>query len=378
MCGIIIGSRITSDGGQGAMDTVPVRALVILIVLSVAAILVGRGQTWPHSESAKPQQANAGAANSTVRPPFSTNTDNQKTEESRAKDGNSTWKPNILVKVAQESDDKDSYSFPVSKWIRLAVQKILSWPFLVLILFAYLLFSKNAPSRLQSLFKPFASFKLLGQEFVMSREGGENVEDGINLIRSEIENTLDKEVYDLGLKTKHENLVDQIIASMVVNFQDLKVRSTLYVLDRLFDETVYQLVDYYPTQAVPGRSRTYSTRYGIIGKTWRSEESQYDATVPTAEGQLILEWGMTLEEAKKAAHGRQSFGCVALKNSRTSLVALLYLDAPQPNAFGDKASWQKLEGVVQVDAAKSQLIAGLDIIHSQTLHKGPRIHTRKV
>ena len=88
----------------------------------------------------------------------------------------------------------------------------------------------------------------------------------------------------------------------------------------------------------------------------------------------MLEWGMTREEARKAGQGRQSFGCVILKGTTGSPLAVFYLDSPTTNAFGDENTWETLETAILEGARQTQLIDALESINKNLLSVSPRVH----
>lgn len=111
-------------------------------------------------------------------------------------------------------------------------------------------------------------------------------------------------------------------------------RSTIYVKDLLFSGALVQLLDYYP--ASPGnRGRTFSVRFGIIGRAWRLQESLIASSVPTTPGELISEWGMTHDQAFVQGLGRKSFACILLKDDGGENVGLVYFDASEEAVFGE-------------------------------------------
>jgi hypothetical protein len=152
-------------------------------------------------------------------------------------------------------------------------------------------------------------------------------------------------------------------------------RSTIHIPDSLFAETLYQLVDYYPDQLDPGRGRTFSTRFGIIGKAWRLAQPQYAPSVPTTQQDLILGWGMTQEEAQKAAQkDRQSFGCVIIKDFGGRCLGVFYMDSPVKDAFGNEDMWKKIENAILEGSRETKLTAALELIYRDFLAVGPRVH----
>jgi hypothetical protein len=188
----------------------------------------------------------------------------------------------------------------------------------------------------------------------------------------EIQSKLDKAIHELKIPAKHREIVDDILASLIPDFAARQIRCTIYIPDALFAESLYQLTDYYPVQATGGRGRTFSSRYGIIGKAWRLRESQHASSVPTDERDLILGWGMNREEAQRAGHGKQSFGCIVLKGTRSPL-GMLYFDSPLPNAFGDDKQWEQLKTAVLQAAAQNELVAALQSIHLDILRLSPQV-----
>lgn len=351
-------ASVDGIGGQGTMRTVLIRIVALLVLsmmptawASLAMSSMGRLNASASAEPAGTVGVASGGATSAES-------------------------PEIRVSVKQESEE--NYA-TIGKWVHQVVEWILSWPFLVLVVVLYLLRSSKAPARLKELLTPFDSFSLFGNQFVMSKEGGEKASAAIQRIRDEIKSELDRQSIYFDLEAKHKELIDATIANSLTNFPALDVRSTIYILDRLFDETLYQLLNYYPGPK-RGQGRTYSSRYGIIGRAWRRKDSDYAPTVPTDDRKLIEEWGMTETEAKKAGKERQSFGCIAIRSSdseKDGPVALIYLDSKQQNAFGDEKAWGDLEKKVQEKAEALGLTARLANIHSFTVTKGPQISIRK-
>ena len=121
---------------------------------------------------------------------------------------------------------------------------------------------------------------------------------------------------------------------------DLSARATLHINDFVFQDRLFQLADYYP--AGSGFGRTFSHRFGIIGRVWRSGigASAGDLTHRVAEGhrkrsdeQIIQsiqrEWGLTQQEAI-AFKDRPSYCCVPVRKG-AQMLAVLYIDAKAPN-----------------------------------------------
>jgi hypothetical protein len=279
--------------------------------------------------------------------------------------------PHVLVKVEHESDRTDNLS--VSGWFRFILGLLLPWPALVIAVLLYLILPTRAPSRIEALLKPFGSFTLFGQQFVLNSQSGRNAEDAIGFYRREVQEKLDRQVKKLSLVAAHKVLVKKYISILVPNFASLQIRSTIHIPDLLFAETLYQLLDYDPAEPGPWRGRTFSTRFGIIGKAWRLKESQYASEVPTAERDLVLGWGMTQEEAQKAGQGKQSFGCVILQGAAGNPLAVFYLDSPIKAAFGDSDMWERLRTAILKGAKETNLITSLESINKDLLSASPRV-----
>jgi hypothetical protein len=156
------------------------------------------------------------------------------------------------------------------------------------------------------------------------------------------------------------------------------IRCTVHVPDVLFDETLYQLASYYPKGG--GAGRTFSTRRGIMGKAWRLGESQFNVRVPALPKTLIEDWGMTWEEAQRAAGQteRQSFAAIPLKNAADVAVGVIFIDAKPPHAFsldGDDATArdEKLEKAVMQAVANSDLVAALASVNRELFDRAPAL-----
>ena len=194
----------------------------------------------------------------------------------------------------------------------------LIWPIIFFFIFFYLLFKKDVPRRLRNLLKTFKSIKMFGSEFTLneelSDEIGKDAEEAFEYYRKQVNREYDRfvEMYDIRQKLESVIKSKEVISALGKNIKDFKgikdipgFRCTIHVPDILFRDTIYQLLDYYPSGR--GVSRTWSARFGIIGRAWRLRKSQTQGNVPTENNELIVEWGMTQEEADKSGKGRKSF-----------------------------------------------------------------------
>ncbi|HLJ29774.1 MAG TPA: hypothetical protein VKY85_23905 [Candidatus Angelobacter sp.] len=281
--------------------------------------------------------------------------------------GEEEHNPDFLVRVQQQPGHDDK------SWLRVIWDSLFPWPILIIAIIVYLLFSGAAPDRIESLLRPFQSVKLFGQEFILNQWGGRNAETAIRFYRQEVQTKFDRKAKKLKIASMHKAVIDQLPTNIIPELMNKQVRSTIHVPDMLFDEALYQLIEYYPEYPQSSHGRSFPVRYGIIGKAWRLEESQYAEAVPTVKEQLIFEWGMTKEEAERAGKGRQSFACIVLKKEQRAL-GIFYLDAPARAAFGDTDTWKKLESAIQEGAKTTRLIDALEAIHKDLLDSSPRVH----
>jgi hypothetical protein len=276
----------------------------------------------------------------------------------------------VLVRVVPEAGSSEK------PWWRFLVDALLSWPVLIFLLIAYLLLSAQAPSRIEALFEPFQSLKLFGQEFVLNRTSGRNVEAVIGQFRARIQRKMDRQLKRHGIVQKRDEIMTGPLKALLDNLKPTQIRSTIYVPDVLFADSLYQLVDYYPPYPELARGRTFSGRYGIIGRAWRLMETQYAPSVSPDTHDLVNNWGMTVQEAERAAKGRQSFGCVVLKDALGNCLGIFYLDAHNEKAFGenhDSDSWIKIEEAIVAGSKETGLIDALGKIRSELATVSPRV-----
>ena len=132
----------------------------------------------------------------------------------------------------------------------------------------------------------------------------------------------------------------------------------------MLKDTLYQLLDYYPTPT--GKAgRRFSQQFGMIGRAWRRGKSLYQPDVPVDEAKLIDEWGMTPSRASTAGKGQRSFVCVVLRH-RDVKSGLLYIDAKPPDAFAG--------GVAdRLERHAGELTLAVGKVHEAIAAKGPTL-----
>jgi hypothetical protein len=291
--------------------------------------------------------------------------------------------PTLLVKLEhQQKPEQASDEWPA--WRDALLRWFFGWPGLILLMASFLLFAPQALPRIQELASIFQSIKIGGAEFILSRSEGQRLSLQIKRSRKLVTQQFDEWAGMKEIVKLHHEIVEETILGSVPDLNERirlhsLIRSTIYVPDLLFSETLYQLTDYYPP-AKGERGRAFSTRFGIIGRAWRLEQSHYDKSVPTDKEKLISDWGMTLKEAKDAGHGRMSFACFVLKgiSDPELVIGMIYLDAKEKEVFGDTdegadSRWAKLEQGVQSAARDKGLSKLLEDLNDGLIEEGAHV-----
>ncbi len=190
----------------------------------------------------------------------------------------------------------------------------------------------------------------------------EKIEPQLAAVRSTIQRELAADVRARGL----DSALKSVLEDPTVNLSTAKdLRATVHIPDPLFENQLFQLLDYYPKGA--GSGRTFSTRSGIIGLVWRTSANQQwfqDAAITTPE--LIREWGMTPREAadRTSADVAKDMLAIPLKDpTKAVLVGVMYLDSKLQNAFGT--------GIDQAakEAARDDLMNRIDDSYQRLMAK---------
>jgi len=149
-------------------------------------------------------------------------------------------------------------------------------------------------------------------------------------------------------------------------------RLTVYVPDLVFENQLYQLVEYhdkYGKRISDDRTgRTFSIRYGIIGRVWRSGVPEVEDELLSAEDQKLIKntsdideverfiarrWGLTLYEAARV-RPYQSYGAIRIERGGGS-PGLIYFDSREKSAFDGS----NIQGVLSRIIQESELSLGL-------------------
>jgi hypothetical protein len=216
------------------------------------------------------------------------------------------------------------------------LRAFLTWP-LVGLLLLFLVF--KYPDRLHTILGRVRSIRLFSSEVVLSEQTTSAAEETFESLRKQAKQRYSLASNKVRLDHTFLEMMNQHIRPLLapVLNNDSSLRSTIYIPDILFQKHLAQVVDYWPRGG--GRGRAYPVYFGMIGKAWRLRESRIEGHVTTDVKNLVLEWGMTQEEAVAKGKDRESFAAVVLKTDTTT-VGILYMDCKTPSAFGEEAADQ--------------------------------------
>lgn len=251
-----------------------------------------------------------------------------------------------------------SYSWD---WLTEIVQSFFPWPFVVLFVFVILFFSRRSRNSLRGFLHDIGLRKLSfsGTVIELGTEGQREVQitfadavQTINQYKKGINREVRRQVNLTDLDARLAKLYSDHIRQNLKESEIPKgFRCTIHIPDFLYDDKLYQMLNYFPNGK--GAYRDFPSRYGIIGRVWRSERPECvgqlleprdleQAKNEQDRVQLIAKtWGMTYTEAMRASD-KPSYCCILLRfNERR--VGLFYMDSPEKDAFGiDESERQKM------------------------------------
>jgi hypothetical protein len=193
-------------------------------------------------------------------------------------------------------------------------------------------------------------------------------------LRQRVDVEIDRLLHVYDINDQRNRLVQDVVRPELEKYGTVpNFRTTIYVEDALFTETMYQLLDYFPK--TPGRrGRTYPIRFGIVGRAWRSRRDQIEADVPTDTQKLITDWGMTWEQAATAGQDRRSFAAILIRDIRGRQVCLFYMDSPELSAFGDtQIRKDSLASAVKEGAKRLGMVDSVGSVMNELRSKTPLI-----
>lgn len=237
-------------------------------------------------------------------------------------------------------------------WSRKFIFLFTPWPITILISLWLVARSGSAFWLLLGLFGFLRKIKLFGTEIELNEQSKQKIRVAateIDLAVTEYKKRVDREVDRLASLHQMDHTFAKFVDSaamkrFVQSREDF--RCTIHIPDPIEERRLYQLLDYYPIGS--GHGRAFSTRYGIIGKVWRTDDPQIehdlrrppnaDTLAITQDTDLIIriimrDWGMTRREAEHAINHRSYF-CFLLTHERTK-VGLVYMDSKHPDIFDE-------------------------------------------
>ena len=240
----------------GTFGTVSTRQIIMRLKLNVIVFLALTGGLCLPARTASAQQA--------PPPAQSTQPDSSRSAETAANKEGSASKGLTLDETKKAWSERLLVILRVGREL---LRLIFSWPVVLFAIVLFLARSRTAAGRISALFTPFSSIKVLGAELVFSREAKASADEVLENYRKQIKSECDRRAEVLRLWDKLQNVVEAHLLGKVLD-KEKDFRSTIYVPDVLFQDTLYQLLDYYPEGG--GRGRRKSLRFGIIGLAWRS------------------------------------------------------------------------------------------------------------
>ena len=294
----------------------------------------------------------------------------------------------MLLRFLEQAAEQTSSPTPAaspeateSAWVQ--VTGDIAWPLVVLLLALIVVFYRPIRDWLVEQSRKIAKISAFGIDLELTQEGARKVNEATESTFGDLRRHITTEFDRLVRAGKIDEKVEQLIESRVKpvlklqGLGNLDFRCTVHVADVLYTETLYQLLDYYPSGE--GRGRTFSIRFGIVGKTWRLQRDQIEPVISSDPGILIESWGMTVRETSASGRARRSFACVLLKDADQTQVAVIYLDSPTDNAFG--ASEDRRNALIRSIHQGSQslgLTRALVDLTSNMQRRGPLISLYRI
>jgi hypothetical protein len=223
----------------------------------------------------------------------------------------------------------------------------LGWPHVALICFVLAIVSTRVRRGIGLVWNRAQKVKWGGVEIELSQESAKalatDAEEAFKQYRSQSDRFIRHQLNVLDVRAHLEAAItsDSLKIDNKSIFSLDGFRCTIYIRDILFTDTLYQLLDYYPWDGKPSSGRAFSSRFGIIGRAWRSEQHLGEGEVQTTAETLVENWGMTQEEARRDSRKRPSYVCAILRlpdkdGQPTGVpVGLLFADSEKKDAFGN-------------------------------------------
>lgn len=288
---------------------------------------------------------------------------------------------------------------PLIAFLSEIFRSLFPWPIVVLVVVTLLAWG---PDRLGRLFSSL-NLELPG---VIKLGGGAAVPEAFKREMSDAQKIVartNKEIeeaysaardYVIQLRERYgiDRLVGDLAAEIAQIIGELcpdDFRLTVYVPDLIFEDRLYQLVEYYDRKGQripPNRSgRAFSIRYGIIGRVWRTGVEEIEGELISKEDRdqlgenpdvrqlekfIARRWGLTLDEAVRI-RPYPSYGAIRIERGERP-PGLVFFDSKRPKAFGGSQVSAQINSAVQNSALAVSLLE-----LSRELTQWPRIQIFK-
>ncbi len=230
----------------------------------------------------------------------------------------------------------------------------IAWPVVVILIF---LLTPLGRRLIDTVSRRVTRVKGYGIEVELSPEKAAELRDNLQDVFTEYRTKMKAKFDQLVLAYNIREHIKTITMQCLTEDQKKDYRCTVHVPDVLFEDGMYQLIDYYPKGMGAGRS--FSIRFGMVGKAWRLGKSQIQGNIDPMPANLIESWGMKREEAEAAKGDRRSIACIILHFNNVD-VGVLYLDAAGERVFGANSDEEeKFIGQLEESARDTGLSASI-------------------
>jgi hypothetical protein len=207
--------------------------------------------------------------------------------------------------------------------------EIVIWP-VVVVAGICVLVSEPGRKVLKDLLSSVRRLKAFGVELELgsnddARKLKTSLEDEFRVYREEVVAEFDRQARRFNVGRLLARVVEELVEKALVDPKNKEYRCTVYVEDIVFEHALYRLLDYYP--GGDGKGSTYSSRFGIIGRSWRLEEPQGPTEVSDDREALINTWGMTREEAAGKQSARWYATYPLREGEKKPVTGLLYIES---------------------------------------------------
>ncbi|MEO5722795.1 MAG: hypothetical protein ABIQ39_16300 [Ilumatobacteraceae bacterium] len=217
-----------------------------------------------------------------------------------------------------------SWASRISQWLPV------TW-FLAAVILLLLLWTSGTLGKVVQRITKFDGFGLSFEFTAQSaQQTRESVQDSLAEVRVAITRRLAADVRSANLQETFRAMLDATLLHDKSGW-----RSTIHIQDPLYANQLFQLLDYQPSGK--GAGRTFSTRAGIIGLSWRLRRTEsWNQSSAVSADELIQQWGMTdLEaESRKAKDSKKLFLAVPLRDVNGARIGIFYFDADGRERFG--------------------------------------------